>query len=90
MNFDDEEISAEMIITSLHLHNIVFSIYYTVSYLQTCWRINVECVIINRQKNRNGFTLRGTSLYINNSSKCMSKWQFDVRENYWLCTVNYY
>ena len=28
-----EEINAEMIITTLHLHNIVFSIYYTVSYL---------------------------------------------------------
>ena len=35
-----EEINAE----------IVFSIYYTVSYLQTYWRINVVCVIINRRK----------------------------------------
>jgi len=94
-----EEINADMIITSLYLHSIVFSIYYT-SYLQTYWRINVVCVIINRRKTSGHYliflkiemafvTLRGTSLYISNSSKCMSKWQFDVRENYWLCTVNY-
>ena len=84
-----EEINAEMTVTFLHLHNIEFSIYYTVSYLQTYWRINVVCVIINSHKASGPYfiflriemafiTLRGPSLYINNSSKCMSKWQFDV------------
>ena len=39
LELQGEEINAEMIITSLHLDNIVFSnSYYTVSYLQKYWR----------------------------------------------------